>query len=410
MTERAIIIGASHAGTQLATSLRQEGWEGEILVVGDEHHLPYHRPPLSKTFLKDEVTEQQILIRPQLFYDRQGIQFRLGSSVTDIDRAAKHIVLAGGESIPYSKLALCVGARARKVPIPGATLPGAFYLRSLDDVIAIKGRAKPGKRVVIIGGGYIGLEVAASLNRLGLAVTVLEMMARVLQRVTAADVSEFYTRVHTEEGVNIHTGVTVSSIDGAEQVQTVNCADDTSYPADLVIIGVGIQPNIELAEAAGLTVDNGIVVDEYARTADPDIVAAGDCSNHPNELLGRRLRLESVPNATEQAKTAAASLCGLDRPYRSHPWFWSDQYDMKLQIAGLNQGYDRVIIRGDHKQGRSFVAWYLQGDQLLAADCINRTAEFAVAKQLLANNIAIDPTQLADDRLDPKTLLKNRSS
>ena len=265
----------------------------------------------------------------------------------------------------------------------------------------------PSADVVIIGGGYIGLETAAALNNLVLSVTVLEMQDRVLVRVTAPEISEFYRRVHTEEGVAILTGVTVSKIEGDEDtgVSAVVCDNGDHHEADLVIIGVGVIPNAELAESCGLAVENGIVVDEYAGTDDIDIVAAGDCTNHPNALLDFRLRLESVQNAVEQANTAAANICGVQKPYSVHPWFWSDQYDLKLQIAGYNLGYDQVIIRGDSKQGRSFVAWYLKQGKLLAADCINRPKEFMVTKQLLAKGLSVDVQKLADDDLDPKQLL-----
>ena len=406
MEDRVIIIGASHAAAQLSASLRQEGWEGEILVIGNENHLPYHRPPLSKAFLSGEKNEAEILIRPEIFYEKNQVTFQLGVNVESINRAEKKLTLSTGETLAYSKLALCLGSRARQVPIPGSELSGVHYLRTLDDVEAIKQDVHKGKHAVIVGGGYIGLETAAVLNTMGMHVTVLEMMDRVLQRVTAPELSEFYTRIHTEEGVTIKTGAAVSEIVGEERVESINCADGSNYPAELVIIGAGIVPNVELAEAAGLATDNGILVDEFAQTADPDIVAAGDCTNHPNGRLGRNIRLESVPNATEQAKAAAASLCGKQKAYSSFPWFWSDQYDLKLQIAGLNQGYDQIVIRGDHQQGRSFVAWYLRDGQLLAADCVNRAIEFAAAKQLLDKEISVSPEDLADESINPMTWIK----
>ena len=287
----------------------------------------------------------------------------------------------------------------------GSDLEGVYYLRTIADVEAIKTRVAAQKQAVIIGGGYIGLETASALNQLGMKVTVIEMMDRVLQRVTAAEVSEFYTRVHTEEGVTLLTQQSVSSIEGQGQVEKVICKDGTELAADLVIIGVGITPNTQLAQEAGLKTDNGILVDEFACTEDKDIVAAGDCTNHPNQLLNRRLRLESVPNATDQAKAAAASICGKEKAYCSHPWFWSDQYNMKLQIAGLNQGYDQVVLRGDHQQDRSFVAFYLKQGKLLAADCINRAKEFMISKQLLAKDIPVKAEQLSDEQFDLKSLL-----
>ncbi|MCL6417357.1 FAD-dependent oxidoreductase [Aestuariirhabdus sp. Z084] len=401
----AIIVGASHAGAQLATSLRQQGWPGSIVLIGDETSPPYQRPPLSKDFLTGKRDEQTLLIRPAELYARHEIELRLNTRVEAIHPDTRQLKLADGETLHYDKLALCTGARVRRIEAPGSQLEGICYLRTLSDVQTIAPRATEGKRAVIIGGGYIGLETAAVLKTLGMEVTVLEMMDRVLQRVTAEPVSDFYTRVHREQGVNIELSTRLKAFEGSTHIEQVLCEDGRRFPADLVIVGIGVLPNQELAAEAGLSVDNGILVDKYALTSDPHIVAAGDCTNHPNELLGKRLRLESVPNAMEQAKCAAATLCGKPSAYNSHPWFWSDQYDMKLQIAGLNQDYDQVVLRGDPTQGRSFVAWYLKQGKLLAADCINRPKEFMVAKQLLARGTAIDATQLADEQLEPSALL-----
>jgi len=405
MSQTCIIIGASHAAAQLAPSLRQEGWEGKIIVIGDEPYLPYHRPPLSKAFLAGDQTAEGLLIRKQPIYDKNDIEFKLGTRVESINRSHKNITLTNGEVLSYDKLALCTGSRVRTVSLPGVDLNGIHYLRDISDVEAIKGDVAPGKSAVIVGGGYIGLETAASLKRQGMNVTVLEMAPRVLARVTAPELSEFYTRVHSDEGVIIKTGIAVSGFEGDGRVQRVACADGSSFDADLVVIGVGIVPNVELAEAAGLTVENGVVVDEFARTNDPDIVAAGDVTNHPNDLYGIRLRLESVPNATDQAKSAAASICGKDKVYRSLPWFWSDQYDLKLQIAGLSQGYDEVVIRGDKDVGRSFVAFYLKEGKLISADCVNRPQEFMISKKIISEGLPVDPARLADESVAPKELL-----
>ncbi len=405
MSQTCIIIGASHAAAQLAPSLRQEGWEGKIIVIGDEPYLPYHRPPLSKAFLAGDQTAEGLLIRKQPIYDKNDIEFKLGTRVENINRSHKNITLTNGEVLSYDKLALCTGSRVRTVSLPGVDLEGIHYLRDISDVEAIKGDVASGKSAVIVGGGYIGLETAASLKKQGMNVTVLEMAPRVLARVTAPELSEFYTRVHSDEGVTIKTGIAVSGFEGDGRVQRVACADGSSFDADLVVIGVGIVPNVELAEAAGLTVENGVVVDEFARTNDPDIVAAGDVTNHPNDLYGIRLRLESVPNATDQAKSAAASICGKDKVYRSLPWFWSDQYDLKLQIAGLSQGYDEVVIRGDKDAGRSFVAFYLKEGKLISADCVNRPQEFMVSKKIISEGLPVDPARLADESIAPKELL-----
>lgn len=405
MSGTCVIIGASHAAAQLVVSARKEGWEGSIIVIGDEPHLPYHRPPLSKAFLSGDKKIAEILIRPEAFYAKQDVTFMLNTLVTNIDRDKKILTLDSGEQLAYDKLALCTGSRARRIPLPGSDLPGVSYLRDANDVESIKQRAISGKKVVIVGGGYIGLETAAVLNKLGMDVTVLEMMDRVLQRVTATEVSEFFSRVHSEEGVTIKASMAVTAIEGEHEVQTVVCKDGSRFDADLVIIGAGIVPNVELAQSAGLEVDNGILVNEFGITSDVNIVAAGDCTNHPNALIGRRLRLESVPNAVDQAKAAAAAICDKEAAYSTHPWFWSDQYDIKLQIAGLNQGYDQVVIRGDQGVGRSFVAWYLKEGKLLAADCVNRPKEFITAKQLLAKSLPVDAAALCDESLEPKSWL-----
>ncbi len=400
----AVIIGVSHAAAQLSTSLRQEGWDGDIMMIGDEPYLPYHRPPLSKTFLSGEKSVDELLIRPAAFYAKNDIQFRQGR-VTAIDRKRQTLLLSDGDELSYDKLALCLGARVRKVSILGHELSGVHYLRDMADAEGIKNQVGKAKNAVIIGGGYIGLETAAALRRQGIAVVVLEMAERILQRVTAPELSEFYTRIHTEEGVTIHTGVSIKAIEGSTHVERVTCASGITFLADLVVIGVGVIPNVELADTAGIVVDNGIVVDLYCRTNDPNIVAAGDCTNHFNTHYNRRIRLESVANATEQAKVAAASLCGLSKEYKTLPWFWSDQYDLKLQIAGLSHGYNQVIIRGDIHTGRSFAAFYFHNGQLIAADCVNRPQEFMLSKRMIAEKIAVDPTRLADESIPVKEFL-----
>jgi len=400
-----IIIGASHAAAQLATSLRQEGWLGDIHIVGDEAYLPYHRPPLSKEFLAGKKTEEEILIRQAPIYEKHNIRFSVGFRVTSIDRANKTVVLDNGEILTYDKLALTLGSRVRKVPIAGSDLPGVFYLRTIDDINQIKSYIGEGKNAVIVGGGYIGLETASVLNQLGMNVTVLEMMPRVLQRVTTPELSAFYTRIHTEEGVKIITDSTVNALEGDHQVERVIGSDGSQFNADLVIIGAGILPNTELAESAGLEVNNGIVVDELARTSDKNIVAAGDCTLHPNPIYGRDIRLESVQNAVDQAKTAAATLCGKEKPYHALPWFWSDQYDLKLQIAGLSQGFDEVVIRGDIQSSREFAVFYLKDNAVIAVDAVNKPQEFMFGKKLITNKIKVDKSKLADESISIKELV-----
>lgn len=402
--EHCVIIGGSHAAAQLAASLRQEGWEGAITLIGAEPTPPYHRPPLSKAALSGEKSDSELLIRPAEFYEKNRIDLLLGSTVTAIDREAKKVLLHDGGEIPYSKLALTTGARVRKLPIPGCELDGVCYLRDLRDAHQIRKYIGPGKSAVVIGGGYIGLEAAASMRKLGMAVTVLEAQPRVLARVTSAEISAFYSRVHREEGTEIITGASIEAISGDTRVRGVSLTDGRNLPADVVLIGVGVLPATELAEQAGLETDNGILVDEFARTSDANIVAAGDCTRHYNPIYSAQLRLESVQNANDQAKVAARTLCGKLEPYCALPWFWSDQYDLKLQIAGYSQGFDRVVLRGDTTTGRSFAAFYYAGDTLLAVDAINRPKEFMMAKRFLAEGKSADPAKVVDESIDVKTL------
>ncbi len=399
-----LIVGASHAAAQLSTSLRQEGWEDDILVIGDEPYLPYHRPPLSKTFLSGDKTIEELFIRPAAFYQKNNIQFKQGW-VTVINRAQQTLTLSDGTKLAYDKLALCLGARVRKASLVGEELTGVHYLRNIADVQGIQPYVAKDKRAVIIGGGYIGLETAAALRKQGMDVVVLEMADRILQRVTAPELSEFYARIHREEGVKIYTGISVTAICGDGHVEKVLCANGVEFAADVVIVGVGVLPNVELAEEAGIEVNNGIIVDEFCRTNDPNIVAAGDCTNHFNKIYDRRMRLESVPNAGEQGKTAAATLCGHSKEYQSLPWFWSDQYDLKLQIAGLSQGYDQVVIRGDRDASRSFAAFYFKEGHLIAADCINRPQEFMLSKKIITEGLMIKPSRLVDESIPVKDLL-----
>lgn len=405
MSKQCIIVGASHAGAQVAISLRQEGWEEDILVIADEPHLPYHRPPLSKGFVSGDKTLDDILLRPAAYFEKHNVEFLFNTKVDSINRELKQINTSDGKKHSYAKLALTTGARVRKINIPGSELQGIHYLRSASDAQAIKQDTENAKHAVIVGGGYIGLELAASFKKAGMNVTVLEMAPRVLARVAATEVADFYTKIHREEGVSIVTEASAESFTGEQRVQAVHATNGKDYPADIVIVGVGVIPNTELATDAGLEVNNGIVVDEFAQTSDPDIVAAGDCTYHPNALLGQSLRLESVPNATEQGKTAAASLCDNQKPYASLPWFWSDQFDLKLQIAGFNQGYDQVILRGDAHNSRSLAAFYLKDNKVIAVDCINRAQEFAVIKKALSKGLAIRIKDLADESIKPRDLL-----
>ncbi|NVK87940.1 MAG: FAD-dependent oxidoreductase [Gammaproteobacteria bacterium] len=401
-----IIIGGSHAAAQLAVSLRQEGWQEPITVISDASSLPYQRPPLSKGFLAQKVTADKLLIRPPALYETNQIDFRLQQVVSAVDPVNKQVTLANGECLAYSKLAFCTGARVRRIEICGADAKGIHYLRDLQDVVGLQQALTGSQQIVIVGGGYIGLETAASLRQLGHSVTVIEAAPRLLQRVTAPAVSEYFQRLHEANGVTIVTQKQVAEFVTAESgvVTQVLCTDGSTYPADLVIVGIGVRPNLELAQAAGLECADGIVVDEYARTADPDIVAAGDCAQHPLPYYDQLKRLESVPNAMEQAKVAAATLCGKSKPYQALPWFWSDQYQTKLQIAGLNSGYDKTVIRGDQTT-HNFSVWYFHEQRLLAVDCINQPKDFMLAKALISQNKAIDQSQLSDLDFDLKTWL-----
>ena len=406
MSKTCVIIGASHAGGQAAISLRQSGWDDGIILVGEESYTPYHRPPLSKDFLSGGKDIDDILIRPAETYETADIICVRNMKAHSIHKGDRLIFLEGGETLQYDKLILATGARPKTLPIPGAGLPGVFYLRSADDVLKIKAEVSADKKAVIIGGGYIGLETAASLTKQGMKVTVLEMEDRILQRVTAPVMSNFYKHIHTKEGVNIVENCAATEIqnknDGGLKVVTSN----GEFYADMVIVGIGVIPNIELAQECGLEVGNGIVVDENCRTSDPHIYAIGDVTWHHNPIYDTHLRLESVPNATDQAKTAAATICGTPKPYNALPWFWSDQFDLKLQIAGLSGGYDDIVLRGNPDEGCSFAAFYFKGDKLLAVDAVNRPQEYMVGKRLIPLNKIIDKKALADEMVPLKTFLK----
>lgn len=394
MTDSVVIIGAGQAGGQAALSLRQNGFEGTIKLIGDEPYVPYERPPLSKSYLAGDVGEERMFMRPAAFYGEKGIVLMPRMTVTVIDRAAKTVHLADGTALPYSKLVLATGGRVRKMTCPGAELPGVHYLRNIDDVLGFRDRMTAGLKLVIVGGGYIGLEVAAVAIKRGCSVTVLEMLPLVLNRVVAPEMSHFYTDVHRAAGVDLRTSTGVTAFEGHGKVERVRCGDAV-IDADLVIVGIGIIPNVELARDAGLAVDNGIVVDECTRTADPDIFAAGDCSNHFNAIIGARLRLESVPNALAQGKAAALALLGRPEPVIEVPWFWSDQYDLKLQMTGLSQPGDQIIIRGSMAQ-RKFSACYLRDGVFVACQSVNMTKDFIQSKKLIADRARPDPAKLAD--------------
>ena len=396
-----VIIGAGHAAGQAAASLRHEKYEGPITIIGDEPHIPYQRPPLSKQYLSGEQAIERVYLRPEKFYADKDVTLKLGVNATEIDREAKQVVLDNGENVPYDKLIIATGSRPRILNIEGSDLKGIHYLRTIADVDAIRDEMAAGKNLVIVGGGYIGLEVASVGIEKGLNVHVLEMESRILQRVTTTQMSEYYHNLHSGRGVNIHTDTMVRGFAGSDQVEQVLCGDE-SFDADLVIVGIGIMPNIELAQDAGLECDNGIVVDDHCCTSDPEIYAAGDCTNHPNPLLNRRLRLESVPNAMEQARVCVSNMLGGDKIYAAMPWFWSDQYELKLQMVGFSADGDEHVLRGNMEENQ-FAVFYLNNGKVVAADAVNSPKEFMVCKQLVGK--AVDPATLANPETELKDLL-----
>jgi 3-phenylpropionate/trans-cinnamate dioxygenase ferredoxin reductase subunit len=395
MSETVVIAGAGHAAGQLVTSLKQHQFDGRIVLVGDEPYLPYQRPPLSKKYLAGELPAERLYVKPASFYAEAGVELHLDTRITAIDRDAGKLTIDDGDDIAFDKLVLAVGSRARRLRVDGENLERVHYLRSIADVDTIREDLQPGRRLVIAGAGYIGLEVAAVAQQAGLDVTVIEMADRVMSRVVSPEISDFYQIEHTNQGVKFRLSTGVAAFEGKKRVKAVITSENEAIPADLVVIGVGIVPNSELASAAGLTTEDGIVVDDHCRSSAPDIYAVGDCTLHPNAIFGRQLRLESVHNAVEQAKTAAANICGEDRAYCQVPWFWSDQYDLKLQIAGLSQGYDDVVIRGN-PAGRSFSCLYLREGYLIAVDAINAPRDFVQSKPLIENHAPLRSDQLAD--------------
>ena len=393
-----LIIGGGQAGAQAVDTLRKEGFGGRLVLIGDEPELPYQRPPLSKKYLSGEMAADRLPFRHRSFYDEHRIELKLGRQAVRLDATARQIELADGEILAYDRLLLCLGAESRRLTCPGAALPGVHYLRGIADVAPIQAGFKPQARVVIIGGGYIGLETAATGRKMGCEVTVLEMADRIMNRVVAPSVSRYFAAEHVSHGVNIICDTRVVCLEGRDRVERVVCADGSSHAADLVVVGVGAVAVTDLASEAGLACDNGIVVDEYCRTSDAAIYAAGDCTNHPSPRFGRRVRLESVDNAFEQAKTAALNMLDRAVTHDRVPWFWSDQFDNKLLIVGLSQDYDRQVLRGD-PASRSFSVCYLKGRELLAVEAVNHSKDYMAARKLIAERTPLNPDKLADGTL-----------
>ncbi|MCY1262340.1 Putidaredoxin reductase CamA [compost metagenome] len=403
--ETTVVVGAGHAGAELVAALRQQQYAGRIILIGEEAYLPYRRPPLSKTYLSGEADRDSLLIRSAAAYDKLQVECLLDAEVTAIDRPGHRVLLGDGRAFEYSKLVLATGGRPRRLADPAADRANVHYVRTLADIDRLKGDFVEGRRLLVIGGGYIGLEAASVGIKSGLQVTVLEAAPRLLARVAAPELSSFYEQAHRKRGVDVRTGVGVDSFAGASRVESVRLSDGSELAVDLVVVGIGILPNDELAREAGLEVDNGIVVDAYATTsADPDVLAIGDCARHVNGFLARLIRIESVPSAQEQAKTAAATICGKPVAHAAVPWFWSDQFDLKLQMVGLSEGYDQLVLRGD-PTAESFTAFYLQHGVVISVDAINRPQDFMVAKRLVAERAQVDPQALADEGVALKSLL-----
>jgi 3-phenylpropionate/trans-cinnamate dioxygenase ferredoxin reductase subunit len=396
-----VVVGAGQAGVACVAKLRALGFEGAITLIGEEPVPPYQRPPLSKAYLLGEMPLERLLLRPESYYREAGVDLRLGQPVQGIDTATRQVILGKG-TIPYDALVLTTGSVPRRLPATiGGDLGGVHVVRGLADVDAMAPGKQPGERALIVGGGYIGLEAAAVARKRGMDVTLIEMAPRILQRVAAPETSDYFRALHRAHGVDIREGVGLTRLLGDGQVIGAVLSDGSELACDLVIAGIGIVPATALAEAAGVEIENGIKTDEQGRTSDPLIWAAGDCASFP--YRGGRIRLESVQNAIDQAETVAQNILGAGMPYQPQPWFWSDQYDVKLQIAGLNTGYDRVVVR-DSGAVRSH--WYYAGDRLLAVDAMNDPRGYMIGKRLIAAGASPDPAVVGDPGKDLKSLLQ----
>jgi 3-phenylpropionate/trans-cinnamate dioxygenase ferredoxin reductase subunit len=401
MEERIVIIGAGQAGAQAVATLRAEGFNGAITMVGDEAYAPYQRPPLSKTYLMGTMERDRLFLKPDAFYTEAKCDLIFNVSVTAIDRAAKSIALSDGRSLGYDKLLIATGTRVRKIKVPGAELSGIHYLRSIADVDELRPAFKTAKNLVIVGAGYIGLEVAAVARKYDLNVTVLEAMDRVMARSASKVVSEFYERIHREAGVVFHLNTGVEGFEGADKVTGVR-AGGKIFAADIALVGIGVLPNCEIAEAAGLKCGDGVYVDKTCTTEDPAIFAAGDCTRHHGRN-GDLIRLESVQNAIDQAKHAALAMVGKPTTYSEVPWFWSDQYDLKLQIAGLAKPGDQIVLRGD-PAARKFAVFHLREGAVAAVEAVNAAPEYLIGRKLIADSAHVAPERLADTAIPMKNI------
>ncbi|PPB82392.1 3-phenylpropionate/trans-cinnamate dioxygenase ferredoxin reductase subunit [Albidovulum inexpectatum] len=402
MGDRIVIVGAGQAGASLAAKLRALGHDGPITMIGDEPVPPYQRPPLSKAYLLGEMEAERLWLRAPSFWQENGIELITGHQATAIDRD-RRVVRAGGREIPYDQLALTTGARPRRLAAEiGGDLPGVHVVRTLADVDAMAPEFRPGRRVLIVGGGYIGLEAAAVASKLGLKVTLIEMAPRILNRVACKQTADHFRALHQAHGVTIRESTTLQRLEGEGHVSAAILNDGERIETDFVIVGIGILPNVELAQEAGLTIENGIWTDALGRTSDAAIWSAGDCASFP--WAGGRIRLESVGNAIDQAECVAINMLGANTPYQARPWFWSDQYDVKLQIAGLGTGHDRIVTRQGEGGAVSF--WYFRGDRLIAIDAVNDARAYMIGKRLIEAGKTADPDRLADPGFDLKSLLR----
>jgi len=399
--QRIVIIGAGQAGVQAAATLRAEGYDGALTMVGDEIYPPYQRPPLSKAYLSGDLVRERLFLKPDSFYAETRCELRLGVAAWRIDRSSKTVLLSDGASLPYDRLLLATGTRVRKLPLPGAELAGVYYLRGIDDVDSLRPELNAGSRLAVVGAGYIGLEVAAVAAKHGLQVTVLEAANRVMARSASPQMSAFWEREHRSHGVVFRFGASAEGFLGGDRVEALRIGGEI-VPTDFALVGVGVVPNCEIAQEAGLTCDNGIAVDEYATTSDPDIFAAGDCTSHP-AFGGGRVRLESVQNAIDQAKHAALAMLGKATAYFEVPWFWSDQYDLKLQIAGLARPTDLTVLRGT-PENRKFSVFHLRDGVVAAVEAVNAAPDYIIGRKLIAARAIIAPERLADLSVPVKSL------
>lgn len=390
-----VILGAGHAGGRAAQAMRQHGFEGRIILVGEEPHVPYERPPLSKDLITSDAGLEKVQLHEAGWYAEQNIELILGTAAVSLDAGAKTVGLADGRSLSFDKLMFATGARVRRLPIKGADLDGVFYLRTIEDSDAIKARLGEGVNVTVIGGGFIGLETAGSAVKLGASVTVLEAADRLMGRSLAPEVAAWFAKMHKERGVDLHLGVSIAAIEGDEAVTGVRLGDGGVIPADLVVIGIGIVPNVEIAEAAGLKVENGIVVDDHGQTSHPDIYAVGDVANQPNAFTGRRMRLESYQNAQDQAAAVARNMCGADEVYEDSLWVWSDQHDVNLQMTGAPETWDELVWRGDPDEAGATV-FYLAGGRVVAVNTINNGRDMRPAQRLMHSGKTFDAAALSD--------------